>query len=58
MVDDKGYDRDNQKIVGWSWVREQVFLTTNKLNACESVEKTTAVKRKASMMALVGHNWD
>ena len=28
MMDDKGYDRDNQKIVGWSWVRKQVFLTT------------------------------
>ena len=29
MTDDKEYDRDNQKIVGWSWVRKQVSLTTN-----------------------------
>ena len=31
MTDDKEYDRDNQKIVGWSWVRRQVFITTWKI---------------------------
>ena len=29
MTDDKEYDRDNQKIVGWSWVRKNVIITTH-----------------------------
>ena len=29
MMDDRGYDRDNQRGVGVSWVRKQVIITTH-----------------------------
>ena len=32
MTEDRRYDRDKQKIVGWSWVRKQVFITTHTQN--------------------------
>ena len=28
MTDDKEHDRDNRKIVGWSWVRKNIIITT------------------------------
>ena len=28
MTDDKEYDRDKQKNVGWSWVRKNIIITT------------------------------